>query len=494
VAFELGEEQDAASNMAGRNKIPKTESWWKRLLILLPMQREAGWGAALAALVAAFFLGLAIQSNNGAGSSAGFQYLALALLALILGVAFGTAGKPGSVADKVLHWLGGAVVLFQLWELGTGPPAIYLSNTTIWDFASRLVVFAALGFALLGPRPLLGRAHVAVWLAAFGLLAAWLVAKSPNPSIDVFAWTNHALKGLSEGKNPYSMALPNIYHTTNWWPPGLADHDWVYGGFPYPPLSLELSGLGHLVGDVRWANIACLAIAALTLVLGQGQFGALAAVLLLTTPRILFVVEQAWTDAVIVGVLGVVVWSAVKWPKATPYLFGLLLVSKQYMIFVAPLVLFLVERPWTRRRLLQFAGKAAAAGLVVNLPFLLMGPVTLVKALLLQQLQFRPDSLSFLAATAKNGIPQYPKWIQIPLLLPAYVLVWLRAPRGPVGFALGAALILSVFFSFSGHAFCNHHFLVLGCACIALGSCLRLEAAGQVPAKITARRAPRDDR
>jgi hypothetical protein len=152
----------------------------------------------------------------------------------------------------------------------------------------------------------------------------------------------------------------------------------------------------------------------------------------------------------------------------------LLLVSKQYAIFFAPLIGFLVDPGWTRREITIFLAKTAATGILVTLPFLLMGPLILFKALTVTTDPFRPDSLSFLSATASGGAPTWPIWIQVPLLLPAYLLVYLRGPRGAGGFALGSALVICVFFAFSKHAFANHHFLALGAACVAL-ACMALD-------------------
>jgi 4-amino-4-deoxy-L-arabinose transferase-like glycosyltransferase len=230
-----------------------------------------------------------------------------------------------------------------------------------------------------------------------------------------------------------------------------------------------LSGLGYLFGDMRWANLGLLALAGAALIWGRGKYGVLAAVLLLTTPRVLFVLEQAWTDAYIIGLLAVTVWTAVKFPRYAAFAFGTLVSAKQYMIFLMPLGLLLIPPPWDRQKVLRFVGEAVIAALVINLPWLLWNPKALIAATTVSGHPFRADSLSFLANTAVNGQPTWPVYIQLALLVPTYALIAWRSARGPGGFALSCALVLGVFFSFSKHAFCNHHFLVLGCAAVALG-------------------------
>ena len=144
--------------------------------------------------------------------------------------------------------------------------------------------------------------------------------------------------------------------------------------------------------------------------------------------------------------------------------------SKQYMVFVAPLAVFLFGDGWTLRQKVMFFVKAFAVAAIVTLPFGITDPIKFVKAMTVSGHPFRTESLSFLAMTAVGGVPVWPVWIQVPLMIPAYLLIYFRAPRGPAGFAMGMALLMSVFFCFSKHAFCNHHFLALGCAAAALAA------------------------
>ena len=439
--------------------------------------RPAGAVATTGAMLAAFAIGQAIQSSNGAGSPDAFRWLAATVLLLLGALFFGAAvPTPGARTDWVVRAVGALCVLVQLVQLGSNQPAIYLRGANLFDFVMRAVIFAVLASGAMAPKPWLGRLQVFLAIGAFWALGAWILKFSPNPAIDVFSETNEAIRGLFHGENPWSMKYPNIYHHTLWYGPGAADNDWIYVGFPYPPLSLLISALGSFFGDIRWANLASFAVAAVTFSLARGRFGTIAAMLYLSTPRSLFMLEQAWTDVYIVAFLGLVLLSKERFPRATPYLLGLMLVTKQYMIFLAPLIPMLFDEKWSKRDIAIFLGKAAATGLLVTLPFIVMGPVVLFKALTYSQHPFRVEALSFLAATAENGKPTWPVWIQVPLLIPVYGLAWWKGPRGTAGFALGTAAVISVFFAFSKHAFCNHHFLVLGAAACAAAFMLPREA------------------
>jgi len=435
-------------------------------------RQEAGGIAAACALVAVITLGQAIQASNGALHPAAIKHLAVAMSMLVMGVLLSQVRGPALFQKGVLVAAGGLATAFQLSQIASVPPGIYLRGVTFTDFTATLLPFAVLAASLLAKGPWLGRLHGVAFLAAFAALGAWLIKASPDPFIDVYAWTHHALKALARGENPFVVWMPNLYKHTLWYAPGMADSDWVRTGFPYPPLSLMLSGLGWIFGDMRWANLALMLLAGAALLWGRGKYGVLAAVLLLSTPRVLFVLEQAWTDAYIIGLMGITLWAAARQPRWAAFAFGALVSAKQYMVFLMPLGLLLIPPPWDRKKVLRFVGEAVLAALIINLPWLLWNPKALIASNTVSGHPFRPDSLSFMAATAVNGQPIWPLYIQLVLMVPAYAIIVWKSARGPGGFALSCALVLGVFFSFSKHAFCNHHFLVLGCAALALGYAL----------------------
>lgn len=445
-------------------------------------RREAGGLAAAFALVAVVALGQAIQVSNGTLHPVAIRFLAVGLSALVAAVALSQARGPALFEKGLLVVAGALSATYQLSQLAGTSPGIYLRNATFPDYAATLLPFGVLAVSLLAKGPWLGRLHAVAFLAAFWVLGRWLLKASPSPAIDVFTWTNHALEALKNGENPFAIWMPNPYGHTRWYAPGMADGQWVHTGFPYPPLSLMLAALGWLFGDMRWANLGLLALAGAALVWGRGRFGVVAAVLLLTTPRVLFVLEQAWTDAYVIGLMGVTLWAAARQPRYAAIAFGAMVTTKQYMIFLMPLGLLLIPPPWDRRKVLRFVGESVAAALVLNLPWLLWNPRALIASTTVSGHPFRPEALSFLANTAVNGQPTWPTYIQLVLLVPTYALIAWKGARGPGGFALACALVLGVFFSFSKHAFCNHHFLVLGCAALALGYALLQPAEGEAAA------------
>lgn len=431
--------------------------------------KEAGALAAGGALLAAFAVGQAIQVSNGAGSPDAYRDIGIALAALVAAIFLGRKAIDFSPrVNQAVLLVGAAGVLWQVMQVSSTPPAIYLRGASLFDFLVRMSVFGALAVSALSEKPLLGRWHVPAAVVTFWWTSAWILKFSPEPVIDVFTWTNEAIAQFKLGLTPYDMKFHNIYHHTRWYGAD-ADNDWVYGGYPYPPMSLMLSMAGSWFGDVRWANLAALAFVPLAFLGGKGRFAALAGMLYVTTPRVFFMLEQSWTDDFLVALVALTLLCAVRFPKLTPFALGAAISTKQYMIFLLPLVPMLFEEKWTWRDIGIFVGKLVATGALINLPFFLMGPHAFIKSMTGGDFVFRPDALSFLAATSVNGQPTWPTWLQLPLMLPIYVLAWWKGPRGPAGFALASAAIICTFFSFSRHAFCNHHFLTLGFACLALG-------------------------
>ena len=72
----------------------------------------------------------------------------------------------------------------------------------------------------------------------------------------------------------------------------------VQFGLPYPPLTLAfIAPAEWLFGDLRFAQVVALSAAALLIAsLGWTPHAILGGAVLLTTPRVLFQLEQGWTE------------------------------------------------------------------------------------------------------------------------------------------------------------------------------------------------------
>jgi hypothetical protein len=108
----------------------------------------------------------------------------------------------------------------------------------------------------------------------------------------------------------------------------------------------------------------------------------------------------------------------------------------------------------------------------ITVPFALWNLDGFVRAVLVLQAKqpFRAEALSYVAWTAKNGVPVLPLWLGFGVLPVPFALALWRAPRTASGFASASALVFALFFAFSKQAFCNYYFFVLGLTCAALAA------------------------
>ncbi len=467
-------------------EMPENESAQNAAPALAPPPTE-GWVLAACCLGAATVLGLTLQLTNGTLRQDAIQGLTLALGLSAAGVAASRLGRWTLRAEAVLAVLLGGALLLQLRELVQAHPGMYLHLRGDWPYAH---VYWTLGAealvvgALLTASEQVRRWLVPVLLGLHLLLGAWVLRTSPAPYIDVFVFEAMGADAMMAGTNPYAMTFPNIYGHGDYYGPGLVENGRLMFGFPYPPLSLYLSTLSKwLTTDPRWAQVIALTLAAGFMAYARGgRLAAGAAALLLMTPRGLFILEQAWTEPFLICLLAATVFCACRFPRALPYVFGLLLAVKQYTVFMVPLVLLLT--PLRGRALWGLLWRAGATAVGVSLPMIVINvPAFIHSAVTLQLRQpFRMDSLSYLSWWVAQGNAQPPVWVAfVGVAVASAVALW-RAPRTPAGFAVSIAFVYGVFFALNKQAFSNYYYLVVGALCVALAAQSRTSAPPTGPA------------
>ncbi len=444
---------------------------------------------AASVALGAILLGHALQISNGFYSPAA---LAVALLAAACVLA-GAARLPGRRgAEPIVAGVLTAGLISNILALATMPVGFYLARPQPSDHPAFLAgLVAAALFALLiafVPR------RAARWwfpalLATHALLGVWLVHASPRPHIDVMTVFRGALDALRDRESPYSITFPNIYDNEALYGSGLVVGGRVQFGFPYPPLSLLMVVPAYALRlDVRYAELLSLVAAAGWIgYSAKGRVAPLAAAGLLFTPRIFFVLEQAWTESLVLCWLGLMMYAARRGAVRVPAqpswglrgaALGLLVASKQHLA-VALLFTGWLRRDGEGRRetwgLLMAAGVAALA---VTLPFLLWDPSGFWRSVVLLQIRepFRIDSLSLLSHWARAGWQPTPgALLAAPLaaLGAGLALAWWRLPRSPAGLALALGMAFFLLFLVSKKAFCNYYFLVIGLLLAAVAAASR---------------------
>jgi hypothetical protein len=433
---------------------------------------RVGFSLGLAGLT----LGQALQNGNGGVTVPAMVWLTVALLFLGYGL-FAPQEPLQGFFIKMSFPILMAGLLWQIIQLvikmpGVSHQASFFS--TLWLFKISVVGTGGLALLSLAPNNWISSRQrnllVCLTLLAVWLLGIWVIKSSPNPKIDVFVFQQMSGEALLHGHNPYALVAPNIYGHTQYYGKELVGTNGnLTIGNPYPPLSIYFATLGYLAGgDIRYSYLLAIVLSgALIAFLQPGRDSKLAAFIFLFTPRVFYVVEQSWTEPVVILCLTATVYGAIHYPRWLPFLFGLLFSSKQYLLLLIPLTLLLIppRSPW--RNLVRIYGGMAGVAVAVTAPLALWNiPSFMWNVGAAQWYQvFRMDALSYPALYAHvfNQTPS--QLIGFVALAIAFLPVWRFTPRTPMGFAAGMAWCLGIFFAFSKQAFCNYYFLVIGAIC-----------------------------
>jgi hypothetical protein len=448
---------------------------------ILPILRNpdftrVGFSLGLAGLA----LGQALQNGNGGFTVPAMYWLTGSFICL--GYALIAPQKPleglfSKISFPIL--LGG--LLWQIIQLATKYPGVShqaSSLSTIWLFKLGAIVAGILAFLSLVPKDRISSMRqnllVCLTLLVIWLMGVWIIKSSPEPRIDVFVFQQMSGEALLEGRNPYTLTPPNIYGHMLFYGEELVKDGFLTIGNPYPPLSIFFATLGYLTGgDIRYSYLLAIVLSgAFIAFLQSGRETKLAAYILLFTPRVFYLLEQSWTEPIVVLFLTATVYCAIHHPRWLPLMLGLLFASKQYLLFLIPLTLLLIPPKSSWRNWIGVYGGMAVVAVAVTAPLALWDfPAFMWNVGEAQWHQiFRMDALSYLALYARvfNQTPS--QLIGFVALAVAYLLVWRFISRTPSGFVAGFALCLGLFFAFNKQAFCNYYFLVIGAICCTLAS------------------------
>ncbi|MBK6941850.1 MAG: hypothetical protein IPH13_16860 [Planctomycetes bacterium] len=441
--------------------------------------RDIGHGGAFASALAIACVGEAIVAHDGEYSRRGLAWLAAGLIAVVFAL------HPRGVLERMdarsmTRVLGTLVGLGFLRLLSLPPSGRFAwsndlrpTDVDATTFHALIASALAVGVLAFWMRETWRRVLVGVLLALFVAAGAWVIRAAPysdaEPRIDVMLVQQESATALLRGENPYALTFRDIYDSEHSDKPsvygeGLVANGRLQHGYHYPPLSLLCGTLGlALLGDVRYAALAAMALVGLLLyVAAPGRIGLLLALAWWFQSRGFFVLGRGWTDAYVV--LAFVGWSVAhaRGSRYAPWLLGVLFVSKQHLIVLAPL-LPLVLTGTTKERIAYLARSAIAAALVLA-PFVAWDARALFHSVVEVHLAqpFRFDALSFTAWLANTTGVVIGSGLAFLLLLPAYAFAWRFASRGVAGFALASAFVLLVFVAFNKQAFANYFHAIVG--------------------------------
>lgn len=433
--------------------------------------------SAASFVISAATLGHALQISNGTYHPDSLWWVGLAFVFCVGGVLTHRISVGWNVAgQQVATWLLAAAVLWNLIQLFMNDRVgeAIEAGASLVPFRAGVIavgVFVCLGLSGLGAAK---RAWFPLTLVTVTLLGIWMLRVAPSPGIDVVVVHHEAIEAFLHHHDPYRISFPNIYGE-NWkyyYNPAVVFGDRIGFGFPYPPASLLLSIPGHLfLGDYRYSELGFLiASAALIGYARRHLMARLAAVLLLTTPRGFFVLEQGWTEPISIFTVALTTFLLMEGPMRASWAAGLMLSAKQYLPFTGLAVLrsVLLDRP-RAGRIILIAGLTGAATV---LPFALWHPNSFMRSVVwLQTLEpFRTDALSFLIWADRSGYGRGNFLWAVGAAVVAAVISLFTTRNTPSGFAASASITMFAMFALGSKAFCNYYYFVIAAMCIAIAA------------------------
>jgi hypothetical protein len=336
----------------------------------------------------------------------------------------------------------GSYLIFLLLSLATAAVALVATRFMMRD----LVIALALATALVGSLSV--------------LVPNW----EPALKSDVYRAHEAAGMAMLEGENPYSDAV--VFESGD---PNKPDGTLVFG-YPYPPPPLLTYGLSSAFIDPRLISlIAWIALLGGIARVARGSSPAVpsalgALVLLATMPIWRTTLFMAWTEPLSLALLGGGIIGIRRGSRWGGIVLGVALASKQYLVFLAPLVL-MYRDPGGKR---PGWWALLTAGVVAGLP-VLFGPADYFRSIISNTLGvgIRPDSQSMNGAIAALGGDFV---IPVALAMTAVGLTWFAIwkNKGPREMMLtGSALILAILF-LTTSAFPNYWLLVAGITALAV--------------------------
>jgi hypothetical protein len=432
--------------------------------------------------VSAVALGYALQINYGFYTPTAIRVVAVSLVLAWLALLMPRwLNRLLPDRDRIVIGLLVIGLATQLAQLLTAPFAMYAARPLPRDHVafipSVILAAVALVVAAVGP-PRWRRGAWITLLVAHVSLGVLVYKASPNPRIDVVTVHQAAIKAISHGRSPYSISFPDIYRgQQDFYPPGAVQNGIVNFGYPYPILSLLMTWAGQRVfGDFRYAELASLAIGSALIVTAGGltRVAVLAMGLLLFTPRVLFQLEQAWTEPLLVFWFGLALWAwRRRWMRLAMTALAMTIAVKQYLIVAAPLAWSMpAGTRWAER--LRAPVTIGVIAAVTFVPVLLWDAGGFMRSAVLVQVneKLRADALSFAVSYMQSTGHEMSPVLYVTIVAVALLVAVWRAPHTPAGFSAALAVVLFTTFAFGKKAFCNYYFFVLAtiCAAVAVAS------------------------
>tara|TARA_R110002072_G_scaffold1989_2_gene16384 strand:+ start:98785 stop:100065 length:1281 start_codon:yes stop_codon:yes gene_type:complete len=298
----------------------------------------------------------------------------------------------------------------------------------------------------------------------FFLMQLTTLFTSPSPVTDVFSVAQDGADFLLKGINPYTQDYRDVFN---------GRYGYVAGYVYWPGILLSLSPFRWLFGDVRYFYIFSNLFTIFLLLKLSHQLNlpkkfARSLTLIWTVfPVTFFVLEQTWTESLIIFQISLLIYSLVNKRLFFAALsLGYICATKQYNCFLALLVLSYIYKTYELKDFLKFTLVSFLTTLIFFMPFLIWDYQGFIKTTFLDILKYEPrgDSLSWYSWAYHYYNIKLPSLITlIAYFIPTFYGIY-RVIKSKTHYLreLSFSLIFSYSFVFllGKQAFCNYYYLL----------------------------------
>ena len=285
-----------------------------------PRRAAVGIGALWAA--AAIVIGHALEISLGNfGDGIGLPWITAGIILAWAGLLIHLRrGSPASW-DRLALMVCVVGIAWELFELSRNEPLEEKDVPASFDSIALPLLLALAAGAVFWDR-WSRKLIFPLFLAAYFVVALWMLRLSPKPFIDVWEVTKDSCQAISQGRDPYAITFRDVYVAHLDWEKAFYAPGYVYDGiahfgYAYMPLSLWIVYPGYLLtGDFRIGNLMALTAAAALLAYARpGRLPVAAAIVLLLTGRVFFVLDRGWAEPAVLVCLAAVMFCACRAPR-----------------------------------------------------------------------------------------------------------------------------------------------------------------------------------
>lgn len=284
------------------------------------------------------------------------------------------------------------------------------------------------------------------------LMQIFMVVSSPNPGIDLYYPLKEAPKMILRGENPYSASFqavqnlePNIF-------------------FYFPITIFVFLPINLILDDPRYTIIFANIVSAIILFKlanksKNGKLKYITPLIFLYHPFMSLIIEQAWTDFVVVSAFYCFIYfSVIKANKAIISVFLAAIIGiKQYYLLILPLAVIFKK---IHRNII-----AASILLVLLsiLPFLLLSQKEFINDTISYHLKFstlRHDGLTLNSLIYSELGFNIPRFLALTIISAFYLYFFKKGIKNLSAFILATTITMFAFFLINHQAYINYYIFV----------------------------------